>query len=324
MGRSLLLASALGVVVLAIAALLYRTIVGEDEITAVLPDRADAGRVVEIGGGPSPGSPDAGAVDARAELTEVRGAVQVRAADGSWRDVVPGERLGADDGVRTGRNAEAVLRMGSGVEVRLSPRSEFTVRELTAEVSKIRLEEGHVTATVDERGKRVLKVAARGTEAEAASAGGQFGVVTDGKGQLAVATTTGSVNLSSAGQTVEVKSGETSTVSASGAPSAPSTIPSSLFLKVGAAAQKTNQLSTVVSGSTDPGALVRVNDTTTTADASGKFSMKVPLKDGKNALAVDVTDATGRMRTEPLPAVTVDRVKPVIEAETQWGTPPKN
>jgi FecR protein/Glucodextranase, domain B len=320
-GRSIVIVVVIGAALLAVALLVYRTVLGDDDTTVVLPARADAGPNRPLQPDPLTPGADAGVVVARAELTTARGAVQARGADGKWRDVAAGELLNADDGVRTGRNAEAVLRMGDGVEVRLSPRSEFTVRELSAEVSKIRLEEGHVTATVNEDGKRVLKVAARGTDAEATSAGGQFGVVTDGKGQLAVATTTGSVNLTADGQTVEVKSGETSTVTAEGGPSAPRAIPASLFLKVGAATQKTNQLTTTVSGTTDPGALVRVQDATATADDKGRFSMKVPLKDGKNALAVDVTDASGRTRTEALPEVMVDRVKPEIEAETQWGAP---
>ena len=39
--------------------------------------------------------------------------------------------------------------MGVGVEVHLSARSSFTVRELSDSVSKIRLEQGHIAATID-------------------------------------------------------------------------------------------------------------------------------------------------------------------------------
>jgi hypothetical protein len=160
-GRSIVIVVVIGAALLAVALLVYRTVLGDDDTTVVLPARADAGPNRPLQPDPLTPGADAGVVVARAELTTARGAVQARGADGKWRDVAAGELLNADDGVRTGRNAEAVLRMGDGVEVRLSPRSEFTVRELSAEVSKIRLEEGHVTATVNEDGKRVLKVAAR-------------------------------------------------------------------------------------------------------------------------------------------------------------------
>ncbi len=258
----------------------------------------------------------------RAALTQVRGAVSVQNGDGVWSPAVVGAVLDADGGVRTGRNAEALVQMGNGVQVRLSPRSEFTVRELSAQVSRIRLEEGHVTATVDVGGKRRLSVAAKGSGAEVESGDGQFGVVTDGRGQLAVATTTGQVQLKSAGRSVTVAAGETSVAARDAAPTAPAQIPSTLFLKIAAGADRTNQLSTTVNGTTAPGALVHVNDAATTADAQGRFSVKLPLVDGKNAVNVDVTDAGGRTQQLTTRNVTVDRQKPKIEAATQWGNAP--
>lgn len=317
MKRSVALAFSLMAAVVGAAWLLYQRTVGEEPggtVTVLLDAGADPVRTAsgDDGGSAAP-------VDARAQITSLRGAVQTRPAHGSWADAAVGQRLASDDSVRAGRSSEATLRLGDGVEVRLSPRSEFTVRELSAEVSKIRLDEGHVTASVDEAGKRVLRVQARGSDAEAESAGGQFGVVADGTGQLAVATSTGQVKLSAAGQTVVVGAGETSAVTG-GAPSVPRPIPSSLFLKVGALGpQKTRELTTTVSGQADPGSLVKVADQLARVDDKGRFQVKVPLKDGQNQLAVDVTDATGRTRTEALPAITVDRAKPEIDAQTTWG-----
>lgn len=317
MSRSLALAAVLVVIVVAIAWFIYGRTVGDE----------GGGRVtVNLDAGPAPRTDpvasDGGAaapVDARAEITALRGAVQTRAGTGPWGDAAIGQRLGSDDSVRAGRSSEATLRLGDGVEVRLSPRSEFTVRELSAEVSKIRLDEGHVTASVDEKGQRVLRVQAKGSDAEAESAGGQFGVVADGAGQLAVATSTGKVKLSAAGQSVEVGAGETSAVTG-GVPSAPKPIPASLFLKVGALGpNKTKELVTTVSGQAEPGSLVQVGAQVARVDDKGRFQVKVPLKDGQNQLAVDVTDASGRTRTETLPSITVDRTKPAIDAQTTWG-----
>jgi hypothetical protein len=255
-----------------------------------------------------------------ARLTAVRGSVQVKSAGGDWRDAVVGDELGADDAVRAGRNAEAVLFAGDGVAVRLSPRSELSVRELNEAAARVRLEEGHVTASVDASRRRVLRVQARSGDAVAESRGGSFGVVTDGAGQLAVAAETGTLQLTGAGTTVDVAAGQSATVTAGAAPSTPQTTPGSLFLKLAAlAATHTNQTSTTVQGETTPGAVVRVGPTTAAADGEGRFVLQVPLQDGRNELAVEVTDAAGRASAKPLPPVVVDRSKPAIDAAVRWG-----
>jgi hypothetical protein len=268
-------------------------------------------------------TPAAAAAVPNALLSQARGTVQIRKGTDEkapWVDVAAGTVLSADDSLRAGRNAEATITMGDGVEVRLSPRSELRVRELSEAVARVRLDEGHVTATVDNGKNRVLRVQTKGGDAEAESRGGTFGVVTDGRGQLAVATTTGTVKLSAHGETVDVAAGQASTVTAGSAPTAPAEVASSLFLKIGAlAATQTNQTSTTVMGTTTPGALVRSGDQVTTADSRGRFAMRVPLRDGKNDLAVEVQDASGRREDKRLPPVVVDRVKPKIDAAVQWG-----
>ncbi|MDP2341377.1 MAG: FecR domain-containing protein [Deltaproteobacteria bacterium] len=270
-------------------------------------------------------APAAAAVP-NAVLSAARGTVQVRKGNDEkapWTDVAAGTVLSSDDSVRAGRNAEATITMGDGVEVRLSPRSELRVRELSEAVARVRLDEGHVTATVADGKNRVLRVQTKGGDAEAESRGGTFGVVTDGRGQLAVATSTGTVKLTAKGESVDVAAGQASTVTAGAAPTAPTALASSLFLKIGAlAATQTNQTSTTVSGTTAPGALVRVGEQTTTSDARGRFAMRVPLRDGKNDLAVEVQDASGRREDKRLPPVMVDRVKPKIDAAVKWGGDP--
>jgi hypothetical protein len=104
------------------------------------------------------------------------------------------------------------------------------------------------------------------------------------------------------------------------APAAPHATPGSLFLKLGAlASTQTNQTATAVQGTTAPGAIVRVGGESAAADARGEFMIKVPLKDGKNELAVEVVDAAGRAQTAALPPIVVDRRKPGIDAAVQWG-----
>ncbi len=325
MGRSVALAAVLAVAVLVGAFFVYRRAVGAGPGPNPIAAVHDAGTLVAppVDVVPPQGEgADAGVVDERAEIVAARGRVEARTGErGPWSGASVGQRLNTDDSVRAGRNAEATLRMGNGVEVRLSPRSEFSIRELTESTSKIRLEEGHVTASVDEDGKRTLRVAARGTDAEAESKGGEFGVVTDGRGQLAVATSTGSVKLSAGGQSVDVAAGQTSAAVAGGTPSAPRAIPSSLFLKIGnLGSTRTRETSVTVTGTTDPGSVVSAAGTPARVDDKGRFRVKVPLKDGANTVAVDVTDASGRTKSKTLPTIILDRKKPGIEAETQWGT----
>jgi hypothetical protein len=106
------------------------------------------------------------------------------------------------------------------------------------------------------------------------------------------------------------------------APSAAAAVTASLFVRVAEpSTTRTNQLSTLVSGQAEPGALVRVGELTVLVDDAGHFSLKVPLQDGKNTLALDVADATGRSKHVALPDVTVDRSKPRIDAAVEWGQP---
>ncbi len=330
MTRAVAVVVVLALFIVFVGAIAYGRLFKTDPVVMVVDDEpngrvpvadATAGAVVDAGAGVAGTTPPPATVGDML-ISALRGTVQVRHGDdGAWVDAVPGQKLSAEDSVRAGRNAEASIAMGDGVEVKLSPRSELRVRELSEAVARVRLDEGHVVATVDDGKGRVLRVQAKGSDAEAESKGGTFGVVTDGRGQLAVATTTGTVKLTAKGESVDVGAGQTSTVVAGSAPSAPTAIPSSLFLKIGAlAATQTNQTSTTVSGTTSPGALVRVGDQTIAADGKGRFAMRVPLRDGKNELAVEVQDASGRHEDKRLPPVLVDRQKPTIDAAVQWGT----
>jgi hypothetical protein len=321
------------------AALLYQRIFTE---TATVPTVTTVAPVGEPGTSTPPdggtaATTDAGAlavtVDAgvaasrsasvRASVTSAEGFVEVKdRASGQWRKLTVGDALDDDDSVRTGRNGEARLRLSDGIEVRLSPRSEFTIRELTAGASRVRLEVGHVSAAVDATRNQVLRVEASGSDAVAETRGGEFGMVTDGAGQVAVATKTGAVNLTARGKTVEVLAGNASTVINGAEPSAPSAMPASLLLKVADPVRRTtNVSSTVIEGTTIPGALVHAQEKTVVADKAGRFKVPVRLDDGANKIGITVVDALGRQKDVTLPEIVVDRKKPEIDAQMNWGSP---
>lgn len=321
MKRSVVLVLLITVVLLGGAAFLYPRLFEADPApTVVVATTPDAGPAKVPGPSADAGSADAGAADAnQAKVITVSGTVQRRNGD-VWEDVVDGQPLHVDDAIRTGRNSEARLKVGRGVEVRLSPRSEFSIREIANGVSRVRLEVGHVSASVDESGKQVLKVEAKGSDAVVETKGGTFGMVSDGRGQVAVATTTGSVNFTSKGKTVEVGAGTRSSVALGAAPTAPVAVPKSLLLKVAPPVRRhINKTTTTVQGQTEPGSLVRVDDVVAPVDAKGRFKVKVPLKDGVNKIAVTVTGASGRTKDHTLADVVVDRVKPKIKAKMKWG-----
>jgi len=334
--RSVVVAVLIIAVVLGGALLLYPRLFEDPATTVAVPTASrDAGpprataptAAADAGVDETNGTGDGGTAASsptRAQVVAVRGLVQTRGSDDKWRPVNQGDYLDVSESVRTGRNGEAKLAVGQGVEVRLSPRSEFSLKEIAEGVSRIRLEEGQVSASVDENGQQVLKIEAKGSDAVAEARGGTFGMVTDGLGQVAVATTTGVVKLSSKGSTVDVAAGTQSTVAKDSAPSAPVEIPKSLFLKVvGPPKQTTNSTTTTVRGTTSPGALVTVAGETTVADSKGRFRAKVRLKDGVNQLNIDVLDAQGNKKTEALPDVIVDRKAPEIDATMQWGQSPQ-
>jgi hypothetical protein len=302
------------------AAWLYGRLFDEKDPNVVA--RTDAGpSAAHVGpsaqaadGGPTPVSASATTV------TAVRGKVEKRGADGAWVALKVGDPLRADEAIRTGRNAEANLAVGNGVTVRLSPRSQFAVREIAEGLSRVRLGQGHVTASVDPTGRRVLRVETPGSDAVAESSGGEFGIVTDGQGQLTVAATTGSVKLKAKGETVAVEAGQTATANAGEVPSAPREIPKSLFVKLADVNRtRTNQPYTDVQGSTDPASVVKIGDQVAQVDDKGKFKVRVPLVDGPNRVSVEVLDAAGRRKDLDLPEIEVDRKKPELETKMQWG-----
>ena len=76
-------------------------------------------------------------------------------------------------------------------------------------------------------------------------------------------------------------------------PENPSPLPASLFLKVGRPPQGLQrENTTVVSGSTAPGAIVSAAGRTSHADALGRFTITVPLREGRNVLTVEVASVS--------------------------------
>jgi hypothetical protein len=289
------------------------------EMAVSAPAAVDGGTAVESKSG------DGGTGLAKAAIVDVRGLAQKRQQDGRWIDVAAGEQLALDDAVRTLGGGAMLVQLGNAVQVRLTPHTEVTIRELTERASRVRIEEGRIVAEVSPQGKTVLRVEAKGSPAAAEANSGSFSMISDGRGQVAVATTAGSVRLFASGSAVEVPAGKAARVEGQAAPTAPAEIPRALFLKVAAPQREIQrERETTISGTTTPGALVRVGGQLARVDEKGQFKIKVPLQEGKNRLDVQVIDVAGNVRQETIPPIVVDTREPAIKnTEVRWGSTDK-
>ncbi|MEW5853979.1 MAG: FecR domain-containing protein, partial [Myxococcota bacterium] len=253
-------------------------------------------------------------------VLEASGVLEKRQAQkDSWSPLGVGDTLGVDDSVRTGRNSSALLKVGDQAQVRVAARTELNVREISEEVSRVRLDEGRIVAEVTPGGNTVFRVETKGSDATVESKAGRFSMVNDGRGQVAVATETGQVRLQARGKSVDVPAGTQSVVEPGAAPQKPREVPRSLLLKVATPARSIQrELEHEVVGQTTPGSLVRVKGRVARVDPDGRFRIKVPLDEGRNAIEINAVDAAGHEKLTRLD-LTVDRSAPAIKGHMEWG-----
>jgi hypothetical protein len=237
--------------------------------------------------------------------------------EGRWRRVQVDQTLGPDAVLRTKRG-RVDLGIGTGIDVSVGPASQFRLRELSSRLSKVRLEGGRVTASVDGKDGPELLVQVSGAEAEARTNDGSFAMLRSENGQVTVASSRGRVRVSGGGQEVVVDKGQQSEVAPGLPPLAPGTIPGEVFIKLSQGQQrKLNQRSTLVEGETARGAVVSVNGIETPTD-EGRFSVRVPLREGKNDLEIIARDALGRESRKRVRGIDVDSKPPVLRGRVRW------
>src|SRR5438132_155281 len=141
----------------------------------------------------------------------------------------------------------------------------------------------------------------RGTNSSVASAAGlpaaEAVVTASGRGVVAVASVTGTVHLSGGGKTVEVNKGEVSKIVRSDPPSPPAAALRRVLLSVEWPRQRdTNRSILPLSGRVEPGSRVFVQGQPVLVELAGTFRAEVPLKQGKQKVAVVTVDALGRRK----------------------------
>jgi len=251
-------------------------------------------------------------VRATAVVISRKGKVELqRGLQGNWSDAQVGDRLAPSDALRT-HEGEAEVGV-DGVKMRVHEASALRLKDANARWLRAQVR-GSVESDV-EPGKGSIDVEVEGSDARAHSQGGHFFVTADGRGVVAVAAVTGSVNLTSHGRQVEVKPGTVSRV-AGGAPEDASPALRRVLLAVRWPQERATSKDTVpVSGKVEAGSRVFIQGQPVPVEPGGSFRADVPLRDGKQTVAVVAIDPMGRrkqvdttiVRDQSTPTVRVKR-----------------
>ena len=239
---------------------------------------------------------DAGTLAERtARVSVVIGTVEVRRSrqDG-WAPARAGDELGADDAIRTGDEGKLEIDY-ENIKLRVHERSEFKVKTLTQTDVRGRLR-GQLDTEVPE-GHGVVEIEAEGSDAVARTEGGAFSMTADGQGIVAVGSTSGWASLSAEGESVRIGAGMVSRVAGKEAPRPPSRALRNVLLSVTWPQQEeTNQKAYPVTGKVEVGSRVFVGGQQIPVDRHGNFLTSVPLRMGKQRVAVVVSDVLGRKK----------------------------
>jgi hypothetical protein len=243
-------------------------------------------------------------------VLEVEGRVE-RLDGASWQPLAAHARLTPQDTIRTGENAHVRIQTGTS-SIELGDRSEIRVGEMSTTVAEYMLERGRVSAAVNASTTRIRVITRNDAVAETRA--GRFAVLQSDAKHATVAAQAGSVNVRAGGHSVDVNGGEQTVVTANAAPSMPTKIPASLFLRVGDVVEHGNV--GTIRGETEPGARLAVGGKEVAADASGQFSTAVSLSTGDNVIVLVVDDADGHAQRRVIHYAVARG--PQVDAKVQW------
>jgi Glucodextranase, domain B len=237
-----------------------------------------------------PGEPQ---VRATAVVISRSGKVELqRGLQGGWADAQVGDRLAPSDALRT-QAGEAEVGV-SGVKMRVHEASAVRLKDANDRWLRAQVR-GAVESDV-EPGMGSVDVEVEGSDARAHSQGGHFFVTADGRGVVAVAAVTGSVNVIAHNKQIEVKAGTVSRVSRGGLEDASPAL-RRILLSVRWPEERATSKDTVpVSGKVEAGSRVFIQGQPIPVEPGGSFRAEVPLRDGKQTVAVVAIDPLGRRK----------------------------
>jgi hypothetical protein len=232
--------------------------------------------------------------------------------------------LGPQDAVVTGEGGRVELAAGAAYRVALEDEGRFDVEEISAQLSRFRLQSGLVSATVQGDGGRAVEISAA-RDAVARTRDGDLSVARSGE-VVAVGVARGAAEFRSGSRTVVVRSGEESHARDGAAPSAPAPIPASLLLKVRWPEEHvSNRRRLLVTGTTAPGAIVSLAGERVAIAPDGTFQQVLYLHEGAQRITVRARDVGGRRAEVESPTLRVDTHAPDAQFDTRnlWGAPEK-
>jgi hypothetical protein len=262
---------------------------------------------VVIDAGVAPALVEAGEAGTVAKLV---GEAQVqRQGTDEWVSLTLGTPIRVGDRVRTSEGGEVELSLGV-VRMRVTEESQIELTLLTPRQVKVDLT-GSGEATLSEG-----EVSFRAGNAEASAKSGKLSLTFDGESATAAALE-GQATLTSGGKSVDLKSGEFSTVRG-GALGKATRLPKNVALEVAWPEQEeTNRTELVLRGKTNPQARLLVMGKKVNVGADGRWEVTVPLKRGKQTVTAVATDPAGR-KVVRSKSVVMDPDAPSIKGKVEY------
>ncbi len=269
--------------------------------------------------GPPPAAPHAEPRVDEAIVVAVVGDVVRLSPSGGTSSLAVGQRLRADDSVRTGHGGRTDLQLGARNRLTVAERTQLTIREVTDKLHRFKLTRGRIAVDYQADGARLLRIESADGSAVAETQGARFAVLSTGTA-VAIATQTGAVNLTAQEKTVEVRAGSQSIALAGRSPSAAEAIPARLLLKLASApaAQEREGLCAEVEGTAPPGAEVLVDGAPAAVADDGRFRVRVPAAPEKTTALLAIRDASGRETTRTVPCGTGGSVARIKDFAIRW------
>lgn len=255
----------------------------------------------------------------RFRIVTVAGDVQHLRAGGGTERAQEGSVLRVGDRIVSGDGASAVLGLGDDTRISVDATTAVEIVGVTSEGVELELEGGRVRATVRPGGGRV-GVLGGGRRVDAEDA--DFTVARDAAGNFAATSSRGEVTVDGVEGVTELREGEELVVPSRGMPvRAPAS--DALLLHVAwPAAPRTREAHADVAGTTQPGATVTVSGgaraVSGSADREGKFTLRVPLAEGRNRLAVSARSVLGREASIATAEVERDTTAPSVGVSLEF------
>jgi len=307
----------------ALTALLVAAIVGVAGLSYwLLLARGPAG----VASAPAAVAPPEPAEVPRLSVSQASGAAVLLRGGTARQPLVADVELRPEDVIETSEGASAVLAAGGSYQVVLEGASRFTVKEIAAEISRFRVDDGIVKATVRDDPRRAFVVEA--SDGAARTRGGELAVASVA-GRVTVGVRAGQADFEAGGRLVTLRQGQVSSAERGQAPSPPVALPRSLLLKVDwPSARETNRRKLVVQGKTTPGAVLTLGGQRVVVGPDGRFSHVVWLREGAQSLDLVARDVGGRVEKSRSPTVVLDTRAPDVRFDTdalwQGGAPGSN